>query len=244
MPVPAACLWKGRMRDWRMEKQNRRRRLAWWCVAGVLLCAGGLVGKGAVAAAQAPPERRADLTADFPWRDALPQSPVPESAWYGNPKLGAWGPKAATYPPAVVPAGVDGVAWKRERLAAVALRYQGLPYRHHHIPAYAPPGEGPGLDCSNFTSWVYNYGLGIRFTSDIARQADGPRAPGRRLTPDEPFALGDLLFITTRDRARVSHVVLWLGEGRIIDSHKEGVRVRPFSGWYKDCFSHARRVIE
>lgn len=184
------------------------------------------------------------LTADFPARDRLPQSPVPESAWYGNPKFGSWGPKAATYPPPAVPAGVDPVAWKRARVAVTALRYQGLPYRHHHIPAYDPPGEGAGLDCSNFTSWVYNYGLGIRFTSDIASQADGPKAPGRRLSPDEPLAVGDLLFITTRDRSRVSHVVLWLGEGRIIDSHGEGVRVRAFTGWYRDCFSHARRVIE
>lgn len=184
------------------------------------------------------------LTADFAAHDRLPQSSLPPSLWYGNPRLGSWGPKAAAYPLVGVPAGVDPVAWKRARLAAVAQRLVGLPYRHHHIPAYNPPGEGRGLDCSNFTSWVYNYGLGIRFPSAIAAQASGPKAPGRRLSPDEPWAVGDLLFITTRDGSRVSHVVLWLGDGRLIDSHGQGVTVRPFAGWYRDCLSHVRRVVE
>ena len=118
------------------------------------------------------------LTADLKARDQLPQSPLPPSQWYETPGSGSWGPKAATYPPVDVPAGYDAVAWKRARLAAVARRLIGLPYRHHHIPAYDPPGQGRGLDCSNFTSWVYNYGLGIRFTSAVAAQAPSRRSPG------------------------------------------------------------------
>ncbi|OLN29228.1 hypothetical protein DVDV_1226 [Desulfovibrio sp. DV] len=184
------------------------------------------------------------VTGDFPQRDRLPQSAVPPGAWYGNPALGSWGPRSAAYPPVAVPAGYEALAWKRARVAAVARRYVGLAYRHHHIPAYDPPGEGPGLDCSNFTSWVYNYGLGLRFTSAIAAQADGPKAPGRRLAPDEPWAVGDLLFITSRDGSRVSHVAVWLGDGQLIDSHKTGVAVRRYAGWYRDCLSHVRRVIE
>lgn len=207
-------------------------------VAAVILWPGG------GAASPEWPIPLAALTADFPGRDRLPQSPLPQSAWYGDPGPGSWGPGAATYPPVAVPGGWDVVAWKRQRIAAVALRYQGLAYRHHHIPAYDPPGEGRGLDCSNFTAWVYNYGLGVRFASAIGRQCEGPGAPGRRLAPGEPFAVGDLLCITTRDRSRVSHVAIWLGDGQIIDSHKQGVRVRPFAGWYRDCFSHARRLVE
>uniref|UniRef100_I2Q195 Cell wall-associated hydrolase, invasion-associated protein n=1 Tax=Desulfovibrio sp. U5L TaxID=596152 RepID=I2Q195_9BACT len=228
-------------------KKSCRSGASWLCVFLAVSGCWGLWPPGPSATHAAGPDDTGGLpglTADFPWRDTLPQSPVPPSAWYGNPKLGSWGPRSAVYPPVAVPAGVDAVAWKRQRVAVVAERYQGLSYRHHHIPAYDPPEEGPGLDCSNFTSWVYNYGLGVRFTSAIASQADGPKAPGRRLGPDEPLAVGDLLFITTRDRSRVSHVVVWLGNGRIIDSHTEGVRIRTLTGWYKDCFSHARRVIE
>jgi len=225
-----------------MEQDRCRKNAPWLCV---MLAVSGLWGFWpARAGAADDPIPLSALTADFPWRDRLPQASLPEVAWYGNPRLGSWGPKAATYPPVAVPAGYDPAQWKRQRLALVALRYLGLSYRHHHIPAFAPSGEGRGLDCSNFTSWVYNYGLGVRFTSAIRPQADGRKAPGRRLAPGEPFAVGDLLFITTRDHSRVSHVVLWLGDGRIIDSHKEGVRVRSFTGWYRDCFSHARRVVE
>lgn len=184
------------------------------------------------------------LTADFETRDRLPQSPLPRSQWYAKPGPGSWGPKAATYPPVAVPAGYDAVAWKRARVAVVARRLVGLPYRHHHIPAYDPPGQGPGLDCSNYTSWVYNYGLGLRFTSAIAAQSSGPAAPGRRLSLDEPWAVGDLLYIMARDGSRVSHVALWLGDGQLIDAHNHSVAVRPFAGWYRDSLSHVRRVIE
>lgn len=211
-------------------------------LAGMLLAAGLAAPGSSQAVSNIPLEA---VSEDFPERDRLPQSPVPPEKWYGNPGLGSFGPRSAQYPPVPVPAGYDALAWKRARVAAVARRYSGLAYRHHHIPAYDPPGEGPGLDCSNFTSWVYNYGLGLRFTSAITAQADGPKAPGRRLAPGEPWKVGDLLFITSRDGTRVGHVVLWLGDGQLIDSRKAGgVAVRPFAGRYRDALSHVRRVIE
>lgn len=185
----------------------------------------------------------ASLTADFAERDSLPESIAPQSTWYTNKRLGSWGPHAATFPQAIVPANVDPVEWRRERILAVAKKYIGLPYQHHHIPAWSPE-EGPGLDCSNYTSWVYNYGLGDKFNSNIHEQADGPEAPGRRLRTDEAFAPGDLLYVMKRDRSEVSHVVIYIDDKHIIDSHNGSVQIRPFTGWYRECFSHARRIIE
>jgi cell wall-associated NlpC family hydrolase len=211
-------------------------------LTGIFLLPGLAAPVSSQAASAIPLEA---VTADFPERDRVPQSAVPPEAWYGNPALGSWGPKSAAYPPVAVPAGYDALAWKRARVAAVARRYVGLSYRHHHIPAYAPPGEGAGLDCSNFTSWVYNYALGLRFVSAIAAQADGRLAPGRRLAPNEPWKVGDLLFLTSRNGSGVSHVVLWLGDGQLIDSRKAGgVAVRPFAGRSREALSHVRRVIE
>ena len=201
----------------------------------------------ATALADLPRDAADALTADFAERDRLPESPVPESEWYRPGSQESWGPKAAHYPPVGVPAGADAVEWRRARVLAVARHYLGLAYQHHHIPAWAPGNAGAqsaGLDCSNFTSWVYNYGLGIEFTSDVHMQADGPEAPGRRLSANEPLAPGDLLFIMNRDRTKLTHVVIYIDPGHIIDDHADGVRVRPFSGWYTNSFSHARRIIE
>ena len=187
------------------------------------------------------------LTADFASRDALPESAVPVSAW-GAQK--GWGPKAAAYPPVAVPSGRDPVTWKRERVVAVAKKYVGLPYRHHHVPGWEPSGAtdpkeaGKGLDCSNFSAWVYNYGLGVKFTSDIAEQAEGAKAPGRLLVAGEALMPGDLLFILKGDRSCVSHVVIYIDSDHIIDSHAEGVAVRAFKGWYKSHLSQVRRILE
>ncbi|MDR3613261.1 MAG: NlpC/P60 family protein [Candidatus Obscuribacterales bacterium] len=185
----------------------------------------------------------ASVTADFAERDALPESPAPRSSWYRHRRFGSWGPPAAAYPQPSIPPEVNPIKWQRARVIAVAEKYIGLPYKHHHIPGWSP-SEGPGLDCSNFTSWVYNYGLGYKFNSNIHMQADGPKAPGRRLEQNERFMAGDLLYILRRDRSAVSHVVIYIDEGHIIDSHNGSVQTRPFTGWYRECLSHARRIIE
>ncbi|MHB9072911.1 MAG: C40 family peptidase [Desulfobaccales bacterium] len=181
----------------------------------------------------------ASLTYDFPQRDRLSES------WERISPKSKWGPHARRYPLVEVPAGCDPVKWQRLRVIAVAKRYIGLPYRHHHVPDWQPgTGTGPGLDCSNFTAWVYNYGLGIKFTANIHKQSEGPLAPGRRLQEGELFRPGDLLFILKRDRSQVSHVVIFIDDSHIIDDTGSGVEVRPFAGWYKTHFSHARRIIE
>lgn len=191
-------------------------------------------------------------TADFAERKALPQSPIPESDWYREKWRGSWGPPATIFPAPTPPFGADDAVWKQTRVMTAARDLIGLPYQHHHVPAWTPPAtweskkggpESAGLDCSNFTAWVYNFALGIKFTGDVNEQADGPKAPGRRLAPDEPYEPGDLLFILQQDRTRVSHVVLYVDAGHILDEHGSGVAIRPFTGWYRTHLSHARRVI-
>jgi cell wall-associated NlpC family hydrolase len=162
---------------------------------------------------------------------------------------GGFGPAAAAFPAVATPAGCDRVTFARERLLAAAKHYIGLPYQHHHVPGWNPSSawsgaEGPGLDCSNFTSWVYNFGLGIKFTSNVVDQGDGSSAPGRVLSSSEPLQLGDLLYITSADGSVIAHVVMFIDEGHIIDDTGPGVAVRAFTGWYKTRYSHARRIIE
>lgn len=189
------------------------------------------------------------------------QSEVPHHDWYLHEtrvRWKAWGPPARTYSP---PVGIDHQPseWKRERLIAVGLGFVGYGYQHHHIPDWHPPAgwpwketavghNGKGLDCSNFTSFVYNLAYGIRFTSEVHQQSQllQMEIPAVRETlplwridlPEtmeerrKKLRTGDLLFIRNARGDHVSHVVFWVGDiGQsrdgaplILDSHGEGVR--------------------
>ncbi|WZO98558.1 NlpC/P60 family protein [Isosphaeraceae bacterium EP7] len=167
------------------------------------------------------------------------ESEVPFHQWYTPRTLErwhAWGPPAAFYPR---PPGVEH--WpaerKRERVIAVALRFQGYAYQHHHIPDWSPPeawpwmptcagSNGKGVDCSNLTGFVYNQGFGLRLNSDVHKQSEersvkGTDGRATRLhavelpsSYDDRLATlrtGDLLFIRGKPGGKISHVVLWVG---------------------------------
>lgn len=132
----------------------------------------------------------------------------------------------------------------------------GISYRHHHIPAFDPtpsenwpplevngatpiPATGHGMDCSNFTSWCYNYGLSLQFTSDVGDQGAltsisnyggvaTPQLPVEKIVPaagatiPEIAALletGDLLYIENSE-TQVVHTVMWVGDLGGVDTSK------------------------
>ena len=172
-------------------------------------------------------------TADFSLRDSFPQTEKPFDQWRSC--CGSYGPCAQSYSEVIFPSGVDRLGWSRIRILEAAKKWIGLPYKHHHIPAMG------GLDCSNFTAFVYNYALGIRFTSQVGRQSE---EVGRRLTAQEVLYPGDLIFLYSADFSRISHVVIYMNPREIIDSTGLGVQIRPYIGWYKRNYAWARRVIE
>lgn len=166
--------------------------------------------------------------------------------WYSprvREKYGAWGPPARHFP---APAGLAqrSLTWKRERVIATALRFQGYGYQHHHVPDWNPPADWPwkktgvghngkGVDCSNLTAFVYNLALGIKPNGDVKKQAEQMQMPGpgdgrvthvQRIEKPENYddlvktlQTGDLLFIRNRS-GELSHVVLWVGSiGQALD---------------------------
>lgn len=193
------------------------------------------------------------------WKE---QSSMPFSDWYAEGtkrRYKSWGPPSKHFP---APEGVaeKTAQWQRERIIAVALRFTGYAYQHHHIPDWAPPADWPqnpllkepvpptkGIDCSNFTAFVYNLAFGIKPTGDVQDQAalTGMPGPGDKTVVklqriEKPkayedmqttFKTGDLLFIKNR-AGEVSHVVLWVGKigvsrdevPLIIDSTSEGAK--------------------
>ena len=193
--------------------------------------------------------------------DARLEAEIPHGEWYSHAtrdRWKGWGPPARSYPPPALSEG-RSAQWKRERALAVGLRFTGYGYQHHHIPDWNPPADWPwketavghngkGVDCSNFTGFVYNLAFGIRLSTDVHRQAEQRRAPVPRAKSEVPLhhvalptdfderardlRTGDLLFIRDGKGEHISHVVLWVGSiGRspddtllILDSHGEGVK--------------------
>eukprot|EP00759_Apiculatamorpha_spiralis_P038251 PhF_6_TR37591/c0_g1_i3/m.55792 len=126
-------------------------------------------------------------------------------------------------------------------------------YCHHHAATWLPPTDASfrttsdpcgselpitaicsslgstlpqpfnGVDCSSYTSRLYNFGFGIRLVTAIDDQACGPNAPGVLLpytindilnSYAPPLLPGDLLYIAssgTPVNISISHVIMWTG---------------------------------
>jgi hypothetical protein len=169
------------------------------------------------------------------------QSSVKFPAWYADgtkSRYGVWGPPTQHFGPPPGLAQKDP-EWMRQRVIAVALRFQGYHYQHHHVPDWDPPADWPykesplgkqskGMDCSNFTSFAYNLGLGFKPTGATKEQSEMTEVPGpgegrtTKVTRIEKPAThadfartlktGDLLFICGKPGGEVTHVVLWVGK--------------------------------
>lgn len=188
-----------------------------------------------------------ELTFDFqksPRNDWKLEGEIPYSDWYTErtkDEFGSWGPHAAQYP-AVEDLNKRGEEWMQQRLVATAEKFIGYHYQHHHIPDWLPPNSWPwervslgqnskGVDCSDFCSFVYNYGLGIKLDTDVQQQASdetisGPGGkgalkvtviskPGNYQDLVKMLETGDLLYIkrsANDPNGNISHVIMWLGK--------------------------------
>ena len=98
-----------------------------------------------------------------------------------------------------------------ERLVKIAASERGTPYR--------AGGSGPGgFDCSGFTRWVYAR-AGKRLPRTSAAQAAATRN-----VPRKAARRGDLVFF--HSGARVYHVGIYAGHGRLWHSPRPGQGVR------------------
>ena len=112
---------------------------------------------------------------------------------------------------------------------------------------------GYGLDCSNFASWTYNYGLGIHLSSSVDRLADPNCREEEVISRDDLLSgkkslqAGDLILLNGMPK----HVVIYLGSGKIVDStswKEQGVGVtdlgsRHQSRDWRNPFRHPGKLI-
>ena len=116
------------------------------------------------------------------------------------------------------------------RLASTLL---GIPYR------WSGASPTTGFDCSGLVYYVFGQ-LKVRL----------PRVPRDQFHRTQPIARselapGDLLFFHTY--ANLSHVGIYIGEGRFIHAPQRGTRVSiesMHSSYYSKRYAGARRVME
>ncbi|MEG3050357.1 MAG: C40 family peptidase [Thermomonas sp.] len=115
-----------------------------------------------------------------------------------------------------------------------AISLVGTPYRYG---GNTPEG---GFDCSGLVNYVFRDMLDLRLprTSRELAATQGPRiAPGR-------LASGDLVFFG--NDGQVSHVGIYVGEGRFVHAPNSGgtVRLDRLDGaWWRDHYTGARRLL-
>jgi cell wall-associated NlpC family hydrolase len=119
----------------------------------------------------------------------------------------------------------------------------GLAMQLRHV-RYVRGGRDPstGFDCSGFVRYVFEHALGLELPTNSASQyLIGHIVRRNEMQP------GDLVFFRTADRrgkGRISHVGIYLSDGRFIHSPRRGesVRVDNLSDTYwSKHFAGARR---
>lgn len=145
-------------------------------------------------------------------------------------------PRATPPPPAEYASPMS----RRDSVVAAALDAMGRPYR------LGGTGEdGGGFDCSGLIQHAYaRHGVSLPRTS--AEQAEEGRKVSKRL---ESLAPGDLLTFSS-SRGQVTHVGMYLGDGRFVHSATRGVQVSllseedPYGRWWYRRWVGARRILE
>jgi cell wall-associated NlpC family hydrolase len=106
---------------------------------------------------------------------------------------------------------------------------------------YVRGGSSPstGFDCSGFVRYVFAHAIGLRLPANSARQfLAGIKVRRGDMQP------GDLVFFHTRGHKRISHVGIYLDNGRFIHSPSAGKSVEVSSldeGYWAKRFAGARR---
>lgn len=120
-------------------------------------------------------------------------------------------PAASTHPAAEPKAPKTGGL--RNLLADFAMTLRDIRYRRG--------GSEPstGFDCSGFVRYVYKHALG----KDLPQNSASQYQTGTQIARNE-MKTGDLVFFRIKGK-RISHVGIYLGEGRFIHAPSTGKRI-------------------
>ena len=100
----------------------------------------------------------------------------------------------------------------RYKVINAAAKYENTPYRYGGV-------TNSGLDCSGFIFVCFKDALGV----SLPRSTSGIYSWAEKISSDQAQP-GDLLFFKTDASGRITHVALYLGNGRFIHSASTGQR--------------------
>ena len=123
---------------------------------------------------------------------------------------------------------------ERHALIRYAERFIGAPYR------FGGDSLKHGIDCSAFVQKIYaKFKIHLPRTAEEQYRVAGVPVSIKRLQP------GDLLFFHTLNYARVTHVAIYIGNGKFIHAagRRSGVKISHFSKYYWKRFVGAKRVL-
>jgi len=125
----------------------------------------------------------------------------------------------------------------RERVVQAGMEAIGTPY------VFGGDDPEDGFDCSGLVSFVFKEIAGM----DLPRRAIEQRAEGKNVSRAK-LQPGDLVFFaTTRSRARVSHVGIYIGDGKFVHAPRRGSNVKVSSmgeAYWSKRYKGARAYID
>ncbi|CAG7650398.1 C40 family peptidase [Paenibacillus allorhizosphaerae] len=124
---------------------------------------------------------------------------------------------------------------KRVSLVLTAQKYLGTPYVFG-----AKYGQTNTFDCSSFMKWIF-----AKHDITLPRVSRNQAKEGTFVSKAN-LDTGDLVFFTTvNSKGKIGHVGMYIGDGMMIHTYGEGgVKYSTIeSGWWKDHYVTARRVI-
>ncbi len=105
---------------------------------------------------------------------------------------------------------------------------------------------GDGFDCSGLIQYAY-----ARYGIELPRRSVDQALRGREIgTRESALRPGDILTFSTSGGGRVTHVGLYMGDGRFIHSASKGVQISRLSSgdpqgrWWHRRWVGSRRIIE
>ncbi|MEK4983611.1 bifunctional lytic transglycosylase/C40 family peptidase [Bacillus sp. FSL K6-6540] len=108
-----------------------------------------------------------------------------------------------------------------EKAFAIMKSYLGMPY----VFGGREPKDG-GFDCSGLIEYAFGQ-IGIKITGRAVDQYEKTRPVN-----DQDAKPGDLVFFTTTEE-RVSHVGMYIGDGKFIQASNSGVNIASLDTWKK-----------